>query len=241
MSPRTARYVEAMVREDFDYGKWLQSVREEEAQAKRAPTAVNPRDVVAARVDKPINTSGSWDLGSSLGLPVISKDALNLRAFRRPHRQAKSQTRKARLTRWLEKIRRASGEFQRSRRRDGMYIFLERVFEIVMHSKVRRRTNRLLRHAFKFARLPFDPRVDPFATIIRCTTGGDVDSKTISKYARALRYVARCKKSRVPLKRFMKKMGGLNSCAAAYAKTQGRSKGRHTEKLLQSRSEDSCP
>jgi hypothetical protein len=52
MSPRTAKYVEAMVRDDFDYNQWLKEVREEEAQAKQAPAAVNPRDVV----DKPIKT-----------------------------------------------------------------------------------------------------------------------------------------------------------------------------------------
>ena len=36
-----------------------------------------------------------------------------------------------------------------------------------------------------------------------------MDNKTISKWARALRYVAHCKKPRTPLKRFMKKMGAL--------------------------------
>jgi hypothetical protein len=40
MSPRTAKYIEALVREgdSFDYDKWLKRVREEEAQAKQAPT-----------------------------------------------------------------------------------------------------------------------------------------------------------------------------------------------------------
>ena len=37
-----------------------------------------------------------------------------------------------------------------------MYEYLAAVFAIVTHYKVRRRTNRLLRHAFKFANLPFD-------------------------------------------------------------------------------------
>jgi hypothetical protein len=99
---------------------------------------------------------------------------------------------------------------------------LEAVFAIVMHYKVRRRTARLLRHAFKFARLSFDPHVDPFTAIMQCTTGGDVDSKTISKYARALRYVARRKEPDMRLKRFMKKMGGVNACVSLYAKQLGR-------------------
>ena len=71
---------------------------------------------------------------------------------------------------------------------------LEAVFAIVAHYKVRRKTKKLLRHAFKFADLPFDKNADPFTAVIRCTCDDNVDSKTISKWARALRYalIARC-------------------------------------------------
>ena len=92
-------------------------------------------------------------------------------------------------------------------------------------AKVRRRTNRLLRHAFKFANLPFSQHADAFTAVVRCTSDDSFDSRTISKWARALRYVAKCKRPRTPLKRFMKEMGGVNACAAAYAKTQARSNG----------------
>ena len=39
LSPRTASYIDALIREGdkFDYSKWLQRVREEEAQAKQGP------------------------------------------------------------------------------------------------------------------------------------------------------------------------------------------------------------
>jgi hypothetical protein len=103
-----------------------------------------------------------------------------------------------------------------------VYGYLEAVFAIVMHYKVRRRTTRLLRHAFRFADLPFDKNADPFTAVIRCTTGGDVDSKTISKYARALRYVARREEPDMRLKRFMQQAGGINACASLYAKQLGR-------------------
>ena len=96
----------------------------------------------------------------------------------------------------LEKIRDAWDEFQASRTRDAVYGFLGAVFEMVMHYKVRRRTKKLLRHAFKFAELPFDRNADPFSTVIRCASDDNADNKTISKWARALRYVARCKKPR---------------------------------------------
>jgi hypothetical protein len=218
-SARTAKYIEALIREgnDFDFGRWLKEVREQEAQVKQAPIAVNPCDVVAPR-DNPINTPGGQDVRPSFGPALISKAALNPRGLRRLHHQATSQTRKTRLRRWLEKVHRAWDDFQASRTRDAVYWYLEAVFAIVMHFKVRRRTKRLLRHAFEFANLPFDKNTEPFSGIIRCTCGNAADSKTISKWSRALRFAATAKKSRTSLKRFIKKLGGINACVAKYAK-----------------------
>jgi hypothetical protein len=51
---------------------------------------------------------------------------------------------------------------------------------IVSHYKVRRRTSKLLRHAFEFAELPFDKNANPFTAVIRCTSNGNADGKTIS-------------------------------------------------------------
>jgi len=224
MSARTAKYIEALTREgdNFDYDQWLKMIREEEAQAKQILTAATPRDVVAARADHPINTSDSRDARPSLSPVLISKLARNPRALRRPHRQAKSKTTKARLRRWLESISNAWDDFQASRARDAVYGYLEAVFAIVEHYKVRRRTKRLLRRAFKFANLPFDKNADPFAAIIRCTCGDAADSKVISKWARALRYVAQRKERGTPLKGFMTEAGGVNACAARYAKLKRR-------------------
>jgi hypothetical protein len=223
-SRRTAKYIEALTREgdNFDYHQWLKSVREEEAQAKQVPIAT-PRAIVADRADSPINASDSRDATPRLGPALICKPRLNLRTLRQRHHRPKSKTPKARLRRWLEKVRRAWDEFQGSRQRDGVYRFLTAVFDIVMHYKVRRRTNWLLRHAVEFAHLPLNNNnTDPFSAVIRCTSGRKTDSKTISKWARALRYVARSKEPDMRLKRFMKKMGGVNACASLYAKELGR-------------------
>lgn len=221
MSPRTAKYVEAFTQEgdNFNFAEWLERVRDEEA--KRVPPTITLRDVAAVRADNPINASNSWDARPCLGPAVIGKLALNLRAFRRQHRQAKSKTPKARLRRWFEKIHRAWGVSQASRRRDAIYIFLEKVFTVVEHYKLRRRTRRLVRHAFRFADLPFSKHVDAFTAVIRSTSDDNLDSKTISKWARALRYVARCKKPDVDLTEFMKEAGGVNGCAARYAQRKG--------------------
>jgi hypothetical protein len=227
LSPRTAKYIEAMIREgdSFDYNKWLKRVREEEAQAKQAPTANIPRDVVAARAVNPVITHGSRGIRPTLGSALNCKPALDLRVLRRLHRQAKSQTRKTRLRGWLEKVHRAWGDFQSSRSRDAVYPYLAAVFAIVMHYKVRRRIKRLLRHAFKFANLSVDKNADPFSAVIRCASSGDIDSKTISKWSRALRYAARRKAHDMRLKTFMKEAGGVNACANLYARYFGRRAG----------------
>jgi hypothetical protein len=185
VSPRTAKYVEAMIREgdNFDYNEWLKKIRQEEAQAKQDQAAITPGDLVAARAGNPINVSGSRDARPSSGPALISKPALSPRTLRQPHHQPKSQTPQARLRRGLENVSRAWHEFQASRARDAVYGYLKAVFGIVMHYKVRRRTTRLLRHAFEFANLPFDKHADPFSAVIRCTSERDIDNKTISKYA----------------------------------------------------------
>jgi hypothetical protein len=103
-----------------------------------------------------------------------------------------------------------------------VYGYLDAVFAIVAHYKVRRKTKKLLRYAFKFADLSFDKNVDPFTAIIRCTCGDAADNKTISKWARALRYVAWRNDRGAPPKRFMKEAGGVNACADRYAKYVGR-------------------
>ena len=103
-----------------------------------------------------------------------------------------------------------------------MYRYLASVSAIVVHYKVRRKTKKLLRQAFKFAGLPFDKNADPFTAVIRCTCDRSLDNKTISKWARALRYVAHCKVPRARLKTFMKEAGGGNACAERYARYYGR-------------------
>jgi hypothetical protein len=108
-------------------------------------------------------------------------------------------------------------DFQGSRNRDAVYGYLRAVFSIVKHYNGRRRTKKLIRRAFKFAGLPFDKNSDPFAVIIRCTCEHKLDNKTISKWSRALQYVARVKKPRHPLTTFMKNRGGVNACADLYS------------------------
>jgi hypothetical protein len=165
----------------------LRKVREEEAQARQLPAG---QAVATGHIENPVSKSANRD------------------ALPQP---------KARVRRWLEKVQVAWHEFQASRGRDAVYDYLRTVFTIVMHFKVRRRTKRLLRHAFEFASLRFDKSADPFASVIRCTCGGAADNKTISKWSRALRYAAIHKPPEMRLKAFMKQAGGVNECVGETA------------------------
>jgi hypothetical protein len=227
LSPRTAKYVAALIRQgdNFDYYKWLQMVREEENQAKQSPATFTSGKTIAPEIDPPIGTTDCRSASLNSGPAPMTRAAPLPKA--RSHHEPRNKTPKARVRRRLEKIRDAWDDFQASRARDAAYKYLKAVLEIVEHYEVRRRTKKLLRHAFKFANLPFDKNANQFTAVIRCTCDDEIDSKTISKWARALRYVAHCKKPRTPLKTFVKNMGGINACAAGYSKLRRRGSGRN--------------
>jgi hypothetical protein len=223
-SPRTAKYVAALIRQGdkFDYYKWLQKVREEEAKAKQVQASFTSVAPIAAEIGNSISKSDCGGARPNAGQVLTVKRAPVPRAKFRSYQERIGQTAKARLRRRLEKVRDAWDDFQASRVRDAVYGYLEAVFAIVEHYKMRRKTKKLLRYAFKFANLPFDKNADPFTAVIRCTCADHADSKTISKWARALRYVAHCNVLRTRLKMFMKEAGGINACAELYARNFGR-------------------
>jgi hypothetical protein len=183
---------------------------------------------------KSANPTGTLDRREARANPetwVTSKPARTPTVLFRSDHVTKSRSPEARLRRRLGKVSDACDKFQASRARDAVYGYLEAVFSTVLHYRVRRRTSRLLRHAFKFALIviglpiegvPFDKRADPFATLIRCTCDRRLDSKTISKWARALRYASYSDVPPAGLKAFMKEAGGLNACADRCARYYGR-------------------
>jgi hypothetical protein len=204
--------------DNFDYSKWLRRVREGEAQAKQGRTTFISKYLVAAKIG---NQTGASD-GIWPNVKLMTRATPIPMALRQTHRAPKSKVQEISIRHRLEKTRDAWDDFQASRTRDAVYGYLDAVFAIVEHYRVRLRTKRLLWRAAKFSGLPVESNADPFAFVIRCTSADDVDSKTISKWARALRYVARCKVSPTQLKTFMKEAGGVNACADRYAKYLGR-------------------
>jgi hypothetical protein len=170
LSPRTANYVAALLRDgdNFDFSKWLQRVREEEHRATDIPAPPTSRDVIKAGVGRPFDPPNCRG-ASHYPSPALMTRATPLpRILRRPSHEPARKTAKAQVHRRLAEIHIAWDAFQANRARDAVYGYLEAVFAIVKHYKVRRRTKKLLRHAFEFAGLPFDEDADPFTAIIRC-------------------------------------------------------------------------
>jgi hypothetical protein len=220
LSSRTARYVDAMIHEGdrFNFRRWLQRVREEEAQAKQFSSG----EFAGPEIANSINTPDCQNIWANTELALPPKSAPIPRATYLSEHNSRDKGSKDRLRRRLVMVCNAWDDFQECRRRDAVYGYLKAVFALVVDCKGRRRTKRLLRRAFQFAGLPLDKNADPFAAVIRCTSERNVDNKTISKWARALRYVAHCKRPRTPLKTFIQKLGGINACAERYAIYLGR-------------------
>jgi hypothetical protein len=119
----------------------------------------------------------------------------------------------------LLRVRNAWEECQASRKRDAIYTYLTAVFDLVAWWVAE---DRALEHAHKALRLqricPFDGE-EPFAAIIRCTADPTkVDKRTRSKWSRALRYALRYKSHSEPLDQFIKRKGGINTCASRFTR-----------------------
>ena len=127
----------------------------------------------------------------------------------------------------LLRVRNAWEESQGCRRRDGVYVYLTAVFNLVAWWSAE---NCALERAHKALRLrnmiPFDDE-EPFAAIIRCTSDpSKVDRRTRSKWSRALRYAISCKPSDEPLDQFIQRKGGINKCMARLTQQMSRRSGK---------------
>jgi hypothetical protein len=119
----------------------------------------------------------------------------------------------------LKHARRAWVRYQSTRQRDAVYGYLTAVFAIVQHWKRQHRAKVSSHHALVATGQRRAIRNDePFATVIFCTSDPEVvDSKTRSKWSRALRYV-KSKPAGQSVIDFIKSHGGINECARRFAR-----------------------
>ena len=111
---------------------------------------------------------------------------------------------------------------QARRDRGAIYQYLTAVFETVMvwakEGKAVSRGHRAMRlRGHQSVREP-----EPFAAVILCTSDPDkADDRTRSKWSRVLRYAAKNKHLNESLRDFIKRRGGINKCAARFARRLG--------------------
>ena len=118
----------------------------------------------------------------------------------------------------LEKARTAWTEYQSNRRRDAVYPYLSAVFEIVVCWKKQHRAKVSSQQALIAAKTGEIKIDEPFAAVTFCTSdAGKLDTKTRSKWSRALRYAERSKPDTQDLAEFIKSKGGINECADQYS------------------------
>jgi hypothetical protein len=109
--------------------------------------------------------------------------------------------------------------YQSTRRRDAVYDYLMAVFKLVRRWRkqqcAKARSHQALRATGHRATIR---NHEPFSAVIFCTSDSRiVDTKTRSKWSRALRYAEGFKPDDQSLARFIKSQGGLNECASRWS------------------------
>jgi hypothetical protein len=127
------------------------------------------------------------------------------------------------LRRDLERVQKAFRHFQRNRVRDAVFPYLSEVFALVEWWTADKREISRAHHALDLVNAKAPEEIEPFAAVIIASAyPAELDKRTISKYSRVLRYAARFKLKCEPLQQFIARKGGLNECAAKYARRLGR-------------------
>jgi len=115
----------------------------------------------------------------------------------------------------LAAVKRAWAKYRSTKGRDAVYIYLEAVFDLVRRWQ---RLNCAIKKSQAALGLQADPpqmKPEPFCIVIFCTANLQVaDSKTRSKWSRALRYARKTKPSNQHLTDFIKSSGGINEVLA---------------------------
>jgi hypothetical protein len=125
----------------------------------------------------------------------------------------------------LLRVRNAWDESQARRERDAIYTYLTAVFELIAWWMAENCALERAHEALRLRHITQFDQEEPFAAIIRCTADpAKVDKRTRSKWSRALRYALAHKLTSEPLDQFIKRKGGINECAAKFARHIGRSR-----------------
>ena len=142
----------------------------------------------------------------------------------KPPSRAKNEERslplkKSRLSSELEALRAVSKRTFSSDDRMAVNTFLGAIFNQVTQWDAEDRLEEGLYRLLDALKAPVPLRIgEAFAVVIYCLAP-HVDDKCRSKWARALRFAAASKPADESIKQFIKRNGGINACATAYAQS----------------------
>ena len=118
----------------------------------------------------------------------------------------------------LKRLRAVSKQTFSSGSRMAVQTFLGAIFNQVYRWQAEDRLKEQLYRLLDSLKAPVPLKIgEAFAVVIYCVAP-HVDQKSRSKWARALRYAAANKPDDEPIKKFIKRNGGINACASRYAK-----------------------
>jgi hypothetical protein len=124
----------------------------------------------------------------------------------------------------LQRLEREWEACESTRARDAVFVYLTAVFELVTvwaHEGTEVDYARWALWLRGHRSAVVSP--EPFAAVIFCTADRKkADYRTRSKWSRVLRYAAEYKDLDEPLAAYIKRKGGINKCAARYARRLGR-------------------
>ena len=118
--------------------------------------------------------------------------------------------------RWdIFRVREAWRESRRQHDRFSIFGYLAAVYDLVAVWKKENQAVERATRALRLKRRAYGNTIEPFAAIISCTSSRKaVDGKARSKWAHALLFAAKYKTPGEPLEDFIRRHGGINSCAA---------------------------
>lgn len=129
----------------------------------------------------------------------------------------------AALKKDLQRVEEAWETLEATRQRTAIYPFLTAVFELVAWWAAEGMASGRAQRAVRKTMMASLPGIDPFAAIILVAAHPKrLDRRAVSRWSRVLRYAHAYKLPSERLERFVRRKGGLNNCAALYARRLGR-------------------
>lgn len=122
------------------------------------------------------------------------------------------------------RLQKAWGAYRKSWRRNAIYRFLNEVFEIATIWRADGELTARTRRAAAVTGLEFEGVVEPFRVLIAVAAQSQaIDDRTWSKWTRVLQFASEKKLPSTPLRKFVKRYGGINNCASEFTRRARRS------------------